>query len=403
MKRLLSWNRTLLVAAALTVAAAIGVANLASAQVIRPREGRLARNSQGQNTMTIDHATFGTTTGGKKVEIYTLANGSMSVKILTLGGAIYEVNIPDRDGNVANVVANMKDVADYEATRTFFGALVGRYANRIAKGKFTLDGREYTLPVNNGENALHGGLKGLDLVVWKVEKAAATRDGVTLALSYFSRDGEEGYPGNMKIRVVYTLTPENQLKIDYTATTDKNTVLNLTNHAFWNLAGKPSASIKEHVLMLNADRFLPTDAGLIPTGEVKNVEGTPLDFQTPTPIGQRIADITEPQFAGGYDHCLVLKDKPKNEMSVAAKLVDPQSGRTMTIETTEPAIQFYSGNFLEAKETSADGWVFPKHSLLCLETQHYPDSPNHPDFPSTILKPGQMFRSTTVHTFGVEK
>lgn len=353
--------------------------------------------------MNISHEKFGKTADGKQVEIYTLSNGAMAVKVLTLGGALYEVNVPDRDGNVTNVSANLKEVADYEATRTFFGALVGRYANRIAKGKFTLNGREYTLPVNNGENALHGGLRGLDLVVWKAENATATRDGVTLALSYFSRDGEEGYPGNLQIHVVYTLTPDNQLKMDYTAKTDKDTVLNLTNHTFWNLAGKPSASIKEHVLSISADRFLPTDSGLIPTGEIKNVEGTPFDFRTPTTIGQRIAEITEPQFAGGYDHCLVLLDKPQAEMSVAAKLVDPQSGRTMIIETTEPAIQFYSGNFLEGTENSADGWNFPKHSLMCLETQHYPDSPNQSEFPSTVLKAGETFRSTTIHTFGVEK
>jgi len=350
---------------------------------------------------TINRDSFGTTQAGTPVEIFTLSTDAMSVKVLTRGCAFYEVSVPDRNGNTANVCSNMATLAHYENRRTFFGAFIGRFANRIANATFDLDGKTYTLAKNPFGHAIHGGPGGFDTVVWKVENATADDREAVLELSYRSPDGEEGYPGNLDLRVLYKLT-ENRLSMDYTATTDQRTFVNLTNHTFWNLAGAGFPSILDHKLTMAADRYLLTKEGLIPTGEIASVSGTPLDFRTERRVGEKIGDIAEPWFAGGYDHCLILVDKPKGKMSFAAKLVEPDSGRTMTVETTEPALQFYSGNFLDNTIVSADGKTFSKQSLLCLEAQHYPDSPHQSSFPSTLLAPDETYRQTTVHTFGIE-
>ena len=351
---------------------------------------------------TIKKDDFGTTQSGVPVDIYTLATKTMSVKVLARGCAFYEVNVPDRNGNIANVCSNMKSLADYESRRTCFGAFIGRYANRIANATFDLDGKTYTLAKTPSGHALHGGPGGFDTAIWNVERAEAHDNEAVLELSYRSPDGEEGYPGNLDVRVIYTLSEDCRLTMDYTATTDQRTHVNLTNHTFWNLAGPDSDSILDHSLTIAADRYLLTKEGLIPTGEIASIAGTALDFRTEKRVGKQINDIAEPWFAGGYDHCLIFPDKPKGSMSFAAKLVEPASGRTMSIDTTEPAIQFYSGNFLDGTIVSATGHAYPKQSLLCLETQHYPDSPNQPSFPSTLLEPGDTYRHTTVHTFGVE-
>ncbi len=351
--------------------------------------------------MGIEKSEFGKTADGETVDMYTLKNANgLTVKVLNFGGVIWSFEVPDKDGKFVNVSANYETVGEYEKIRPFFGSLVGRYGNRIAKGTFTLDGKEYHLPLNNGKNALHGGLKGFDQKIWGVEPFT-TDDSVGLKLTYTSKDGEEGYPGTLKSTVVYELDNNNDWTMDYTATTDKATVVNLTNHTFWNLAGLQSGTILDHELTMGADRILPTDDGLIPTGEIANVAGTPYDFLTMHTVGERIGQIKEPQFAGGYDHCFVLKEKKPGEMSFCAKLRDPKSGRTMTVTTTEPAVQFYSGNFLDGS-TGAFGHKYGKQSAMCLETQHYPDSPNQPKFPTTVLRPGETYRHTTIHNFSVE-
>ena len=351
---------------------------------------------------TITRNDFGKTTAGNPVDIYTLATKTMSVKILTRGCVFYEVNVPDRKGTLANVCSNMKSLADYEKRRTFFGAFVGRFANRIAEATFDLEGKTYTLAKNPAGHAIHGGPGGFDTVLWKVERSTANDQEAVLELSYRSPDGEEGYPGNLDVRVLYTLTEYSRLQMEYTATTDKKTFVNLTDHTFWNLAGSGSPSVLNHKLTMSADRYLPTREGLIPTGEIATVGGTALDFRVETRVGERIAEIAEPWFAGGYDHCLILPDKPAGTLTFAAKLVDPESGRTMTVETTEPAVQVYSGNFLNGSIMSAEGKPYHKQSLLCLEAQHYPDSPHQSAFPSTLLAPGDTYRQTTIHSFGVE-
>jgi len=350
--------------------------------------------------MSVTSSPFGTTANGKPVEIYKLDNGrGITVEVLSFGGTIHTFNVPDRNGKAINVNANLETVADYEKARSFFGALVGRYGNRIAQGKFTLDGKEYTLPTNNGRNSLHGGIKGFDTVVWNV-RPFEQRNAVGLTLTYTSQDGEEGYPGKLDVTVVYRLDNQNRWTMDYTAKTDKTTVINLTNHAYWNLAGFPNTH-HDHLLTLNADYVLPTDDTLIPTGERRSVAGTPFDFRTPHRIGERIDQITEKHFAGGYDHCFVLNQRQPRQMTFCALAYEPTSGRTMRVDTTEPGVQFYSGNFLNGS-LKAFGHSYEKHAAFCLETQHFPDSPNKPEFPSTVLKPGQTYHTTTVHTFGVK-
>ena len=350
--------------------------------------------------MSVTSSIFGEMADGQTVDKYTLDNGKgITVEVLSLGGIIHSFNVPDKQGKTVNVSANLETVADYTKARSFFGALVGRYGNRIAKGKFTLDGQEYTLPTNNKPNSLHGGNKGFDTVVWTV-KPFQRGNAVGLTLTYTSKDGEEGYPGTLDATVVYSLDNRNRWTMDYTAKTDKTTVVNLTNHTYWNLAGFPNIN-HDHVLTLNADRFLPTDETLIPTGELQPVAGTPLDFRRPHRIGDRIDQVEGKHFAGGYDHCFVLNQRRPKQMTFCALVQEPNSGRAMRIDTTEPGVQFYSGNFLDGK-LKAFGHSYEKHATICLETQHFPDSPNKPEFPSTVLKPGQIYRTTTVHTFGVK-
>jgi aldose 1-epimerase len=355
--------------------------------------------------MSVTSSEFGTTADGKTVSIYKLDNGrGVSVEVLSLGGIMHSVNLPDRNGKITNVSASLETVADYEKARPFFGALVGRYGNRIAGGKFTLDGREYTLPRNNGPNSLHGGNKGFDTVVWEMkpfEQSSAFGRGnsIGLVMKYTSKDGEEGYPGNLDVTVVYRLDANNRWTMDYTANTDKATVVNLTNHTFWNLAGYPNTN-HDHVLTLNADRYLPTDNTLIPTGVLEPVAGTPFDFRTPRRIGERIHQVEGDHFAGGYDHCYVLNQRRPKRMTFCANVYEPKSGRVMRVDTTEPGVQFYAGNFFNGK-LKAHGYAYEKHGAFCLETQHFPDSPNQPQFPSTVLRPSEIYRTTTVHTFGV--
>jgi aldose 1-epimerase len=334
---------------------------------------------------------FGTLSTGEQVDLYTLTGSTgIKVKIMTYGGAIVALETPDRDGQMTDVTLGFDNLADYETHRAFFGATIGRFGNRIAKGTFTLDGETYELATNNDPNHLHGGVKGYDRVVWTaepVEDEAAPG----LKLSYLSVDGEEGYPGNLDIVVTYTLKG-NELQIDYAATTDKATPVNLTNHTFYNLSG--SGSILDHELMINAPAYTPVDSTLIPTGEIVDVAGTPFDFNTPTVIGARIDSVP-----GGYDHNYVLAEG--DGMLMAARLSDPKSGRFMEILTTEPGLQFYSGNFLDGTQSRGE-WVFNQYHGLCLETQHFPDSPNQEQFPSTILRPGEKYETSTVMRFGVE-
>ncbi|HVQ56655.1 MAG TPA: aldose epimerase family protein, partial [Pyrinomonadaceae bacterium] len=347
----------------------------------------------------ITKAEFGRTKDGKAVEIYTLTNSRGSeARIITYGGAVVSLKMPDKQGKVGDVVLGFDSIGDYERHTAYFGALIGRYGNRIAKGKFTLDKHEYSLATNNGENHLHGGLKGFDKVVWTA-KPSTDKKGANLELTYLSVDGEEGYPGNLNVKVVYTLTEDNQLKIVYSATTDKATVLNLTHHSYFNLAG--AGDILDHRLMLNADRFTPTDSGSIPTGALAEVAGTPFDFRKETAIGSRMGQENEQlKFGRGYDHNWVLSRKG-NGIELAARVFEPTSGRVMEVLTTEPGVQFYSGNFLDGSVPGKGGKSYPLRSGFCLETQHFPDSPNHPRFPSTVLRPRQKYSQTTIYAFSV--
>lgn len=352
---------------------------------------------------TIEKRDFGKLPDGTPVFEYTLTNAkSMSVGVLNYGGIISSINVPDRDGNVDNVVLGFRKIDDYATKNPYFGTITGRYANRIANAKFTLEGQEHTLAANNGPNSLHGGQKGFDKQVWDVKEMPG--DGsVGLELAYRSPDGEEGYPGNLDVKVLYTLTDENELRIDYTAVTDKPTVVNLTSHSYFNLAGNGSGTVLDHKLTLNADRYTPVDGGLIPTG-VESVEGTAFDFRQPARINDRIREGDEQLVYGrGYDHNWVLNRPNDGSLALAARLEDEKTGRIMEIHTTEPAIQFYAGNFLDGTLVGSAGKMYRQGDGLCLETQHYPDSPNHPDFPSTVLKPGETYKTTTVHRFFTDK
>lgn len=353
----------------------------------------------GAGAGSVDKTAFGNTQGGKAVDLYTLTNDKgASVKFITYGGIITAINMPDRWGNLGNIVLGFKELADYESKNPYFGALIGRYGNRIGAAKFTLDGKQYQLAANNGPNSLHGGKTGFDKVIWAVEPVTDA-SGAAARLSYTSKDGEEGYPGTLKAQVVYTLTNDNELRIDYEATTDKPTVVNLTSHSYFNLAGDGMGGIGDHILTINADRYTPVDATLIPTGELASVTGTPFDFRQGTPIGARIRSNDEQMVYGrGYDHNFVL-NRSGNGLSLAARVYDPRSGRIMEISTTEPGVQFYSGNFLDATLVGAAGKQYRQTDGFCLETQHFPDSPNKPSFPTTVLKPGDTLKSTTVHKF----
>lgn len=342
---------------------------------------------------------FGVTPSGEAVELFTLTNAhGLRVRAMTYGGIIVSLEAPDRRGTPGDVVLGYDSLAGYLRDSPYFGAIVGRYGNRIAKGRFTLDGKEYRLAVNNGPNHLHGGVRGFDKVVWHAEPFDDAR-GAGVVLTHTSPDGDEGYPGTLNAKVTYTLTDRNELRIEYEATTDQATPVNLTQHSYFNLAG--SGDILGHELMIAADSFTPVDSTLIPTGAIAPVAGTPFDFRAPHTIGERIgADNEQLRFGGGYDHNFVLT-RSGTGLALAARVHDPVSGRTLEIRTTEPGIQFYSGNFLDGSITGKRGVVYAHRTGLALETQHFPDSPNHPNFPSTILAPGQVYRSSTVWTFGV--
>lgn len=350
----------------------------------------------------IKKESFGKTTDGKAVEVYTLTNSAdAEAKIINYGGRIVSLKMPDNNGNFEDVVLGYDDLKDYENDNAFFGGIIGRYGNRIAKGKFSLNGKEYTLAKNNGENHLHGGIKRFDVSVWTA-KSSENKEGAVLELNYLSKDGEEGYPGNLNVKVVYTLTENNELKIEYSATTDRDTVVNLTNHSYFNLRGAGSGTILDHVLTINADKFTPTDETAIPNGELRSVANTPFDFLKPTKIGERInSDYEQIKIGKGYDHNYVL-NRTSNELSLAATVFEPTSRRFMEVLTTEPGIQLYSGNYLDGKK-GKNGKIYEFRGAFCLETQHFPDSPNRPDFPTTVLKKGQQYLTTTVYKFSVKK
>jgi aldose 1-epimerase len=341
---------------------------------------------------------YGKMPDGTQVDVYTLTgSGGMEARIITYGGVVVSVMTPDREGKRGDVVLGMDSLDGYRSQTAYLGALIGRYGNRIGHGQFPLEGRTYNLPKNNGDNTLHGGTQGFDKRVWQAREASGA-EGPALELTYISRDGEEGFPGTLTARALYTVTARNELKIDYTATTDKPTVVNLTNHSYWNLSGAGEGDILGHQVIINASRFTPTDAGLIPTGELRPVAGTPFDFRRSTAIGARI-DRPDDQlkYGSGYDQNFVL-DKGSGGLTKAAEVYDPKSGRAMEVWTTEPSVQFYTGNHLNGIDGKG-GKVYNARGALCLETQHSPDSPNKPAFPSTELKPGATYRSTTVYRF----
>jgi len=324
------------------------------------------------------------------------------LRAIPLGGKIVSLEVPDKNGQMGDVVTGYDTLAQYIKGNAYFGAMIGRYGNRIAKGKFTLEGKEYQLATNNGANALHGGPNGFHNVDW-IFNPKTTPEGEAVEMTYLSKDGEEGYPGNLSVKVTYTLTDKNELVIDYEATTDKTTVVNLTHHSFFNLSGNGDSDILNHELMINADRFTPVDEGLIPTGELKKVAGTPFDFTKPHKIGERIEqDDQQLKYGKGYDHNFVL-NKKDNSLTLAAKVTEPTSGRVMEVWTTEPGLQFYSGNFLTGTEKGKKGNKYPFRSSFCLEAQHFPDSPNKKDFPSTVLKPGETYKQKTIYKFDVVK
>lgn len=353
------------------------------------KKGETANTKQG-----VTQASWGQV-DGKAVNLYTLTNkNGVQVKITNYGGTVTSWIVPDKNGKQSSIVIGFDSLQGYLQKPPYFGALIGRYGNRIGNAKFTLDGKNFTLAANDGKNHLHGGNKGFDKVVWD----ATFSDSIpALTLNYLSKDGEEGYPGNLKVSVTYTLTDDNELTIDYNAETDKATPVNLTNHCYFNLTGDVKNTILDHTLQIDADNYTPVDATLIPTGEIKPVKGTPFDFTQPTKIGARIDQVP-----GGYDHNFVL-NKKDSSLHLVATLADSTSGRKMEVYTVEPGLQFYSGNFLDGTFKLADGTPINKHTALCLETQHFPDSPNKPKFPSTILQPGQKYHTVTKYKVSVEK
>ena len=342
---------------------------------------------------------FGRLADGTKVYSWSLANGGTRMKVLSYGGVVQSLEIPDRRGHYANISLGFDNIEDYVAGSPYFGALIGRYGNRIGKGQFTLDGKAYQVNVNDGANSLHGGAKGFDKRVWDVEPFTKGSD-VGLHLYYTSVDGEMGYPGTLKVKVTYTLTKHGDWRIDYEATTDKATVVNLTSHVYWNLAGEGSGTIENHELKIAASRYTPVDAGLIPTGEPAPVADTPFDFSRTKRIGEDLREAHQQLlYAKGFDHNWVLDKGISPRPEWIATLKDPSSGRTLRMASTEPGLQFYSGNFLDGTLVGTGGRTYRQGDALCLETQHFPDSPNKPSFPSTVLRPGQTYRSTTIHSF----
>lgn len=340
---------------------------------------------------------------GRDTRLYTLKNGhGLEVEIANFGGIITSIKAPDKNGKFEEITLGFDTLHHYVTQNPYFGALIGRYGNRIAKGQFTLDGQTYNLAKNNMGNHLHGGDKGFDKVVWR-SKIIEENDQPALLLEYTSADGEEGYPGRLDVKVKYSLNQSNELLMDYTATTDKPTVVNLTNHAYFNLAGNAKTDILGHVLTLNANRYVPVDETLIPTGELLPVDGTPFDFTKPVPIGARIdADDEQIKLGGGYDHCWVLNRRRGDDLTLAARVREPNSGRILEVHTTEPGVQFYSGNFLDGTLTGIGGAVYKKRYGFCLETEHFPDSPNQPDFPSVVLRPGETYHTQTIYKFAAE-
>ncbi len=343
---------------------------------------------------------FVQTIDGKPVELFILSNKSGSeMSVTNFGAKIVSLHVPDNKGQLTDVVLGHSSIAEYLTSQEpYFGAVCGRTGNRIAKGKFTLDGKEYTLAVNNGPNALHGGLKGFNAVVWDARQT----DAQTIELTYLSKDGEEGYPGNLTTKITYKLTDDNAVDISYEATTDQATIVNLTNHSYFNLSGAGDPSANDHLLTINADTYLPTDNTAIPYGKPEKVEGTPMDFRTPHTIGERIEeDFEQLIFGKGYDHCYVL-NKKEGELSFCSKAISPQTGIVMDTYTTEPGVQLYTGNWMTGEFEAKNGKRYPMRSAFCLETQHYPDSINKPEYPSVVLRPGETFTSRTIYRFSAE-
>jgi aldose 1-epimerase len=359
----------------------------------------LGRVIESKDMSQIKQQLWGSAPSGEQVNLYTLRNSNgMEAAITGYGGRVVLLKVPDRGGKSEDVVLGFDDLAGYLQKNPYFGALVGRYANRIANGEFTLSGRTYTLARNNGRNALHGGLKGFDRVIW-AGRGISDADVSRLELRYLSKDGEEGYPGNLDVIATYSLTESNELKLEFEATSDKETVLNLTNHSYFDLTGQSAGDILDHEVFINADRFTPVNANLIPTGEVRPVDGTPFDFRTQIAIAARINNQDEQlQYGMGYDHNFVL-NRSGDGPSLAARVVDPKSGRVLEVLTTQPGVQFYTGNHLDGTVTGKGGAVYGFRFAFCLETQHFADSPNHPNFPSTELKPGERYRQTTIIKF----
>lgn len=352
--------------------------------------------------MKVEKVDFGTTKEGTPIDLYVLTNSNGVVaKITNYGGIVTSLILPDKNGKMEDVVLGFDSLSGYlQDDVPYFGAIIGRYGNRIAEGKFNLDRQEYTLAKNNGPNTLHGGVRGFDKRVWQAEEVRTDR-GVGVKLHYVSHDGEEGYPGNLTVDVVYTLTDHNELVIEYTATTDKPTVVNLTNHSYFNFTGNTRRDILDHQVMINANKFVPVDGDLIPTGQLQDVEGTPMDFAEPTKVGQSInADDEQIKLGRGYDHTWVLGES--GEMKLAATVYEQTTGRYMEVHTTEPGVQFYSGNFLDGSFVGKGGVTYQHRYGLCLETQHFPDSPNQPNFPSVALRPGETYTSKTVYKFSVK-
>jgi aldose 1-epimerase len=351
------------------------------------------QDNPNETTMSITKEKFGTI-DGKEVNLYTLKNSSgFSIKITNYGAIVTSIYAPDKNGNLDNIVLGFDNLESYLKETPYFGAIVGRYANRIAKGKFVLDNQEYTLAVNNGLNHLHGGIKGFDKVIWQAEEFQSVNE-IGLKLNYMSLDNEEGYPGNLAVKLLYSITNDNEFKIEYLAISDKPTPVNLSHHSYFNLAGTSGRDILDQTLMIAADMYTVVDETLIPTGELRDVGGA-MDFRKPATVGSRINDVP-----GGYDHNYVLKNK--ESFAKVAELSDSLTGRKMEVFTDEPGVQFYSGNFLDGTLSGHKGVVYKKHMGLCLETQHFPDSPNHPEFPNTILRPGEEYKQKTVYKFGLK-
>ncbi len=351
----------------------------------------------------LDHSRYGTTQGGQQVDIYTLTNDrGLRVRFLSYGGVITEIDVPDRTGRLDNIVLGLRTMVEYETISAWFGAITGRYANRIAGAQFTLNGQTYHLIANNGANSLHGGPDALDKKIWDVTPVPVP-NGVAATLSYISKDGDQNFPGTLTTHVTYTLTDDNALRIDYLASTDKDTVVNFTNHSYFNLAGNGSGSVADQLLLVNADRYTPSAPDLIPTGEIASVEGTPFDFRQMIPIGARLNSAFQQMVYGhGYDHNFVLNQRAGDSSTFAARAYDPRTGRVIDCFTTEPGLQIYTSNFLNGSVVGSSGTTYRQTEAFTLETQHFPDSPNKPNFPSTELKPGEEFRSTTVFRFATD-